>query len=75
VIEARSPDAVWRPFGAFSLVAVERGGRIVDLKGRVALDPAGQVVGVGDMAAQVRQSLDDIPCSPASAARWRTSSR
>tara|TARA_Y100000588_G_scaffold303602_1_gene326165 strand:- start:259 stop:636 length:378 start_codon:yes stop_codon:yes gene_type:complete len=35
-------------------------GQTVHLKGQVALDPEGSVVGAGDMAAQVRQVLTNI---------------
>ena len=54
------PPDVWQPFGPFSLVAVQGEGRIVHLKGQVALDGAGEIVGAGDMRAQVRQVLENI---------------
>ncbi|HVM84784.1 MAG TPA: RidA family protein, partial [Candidatus Binatia bacterium] len=46
------PPGVWQPFGPFSLAAVQGDGRIVHLKGQVALDQSGKVVGAGDMRAQ-----------------------
>ena len=58
--EHYDPPEVWVPFGAFSQVAVVGTGRTVFLKGQVALDRAGLVVGEGDMRAQVRQTLLNI---------------
>ena len=55
-----NPPSVWQPFGAFSMAVVPGEGQVVYLKGQVALDPDGQVVGEGDMAAQVRQTLENI---------------
>lgn len=54
------PPGIWRPFGPFSLVAVQGEGRIVHLKGQVALDREGKIVGAGDMRLQVRQVLENI---------------
>ncbi|ARF89114.1 endoribonuclease L-PSP [Burkholderia cenocepacia] len=39
---------------------IQGDGRIVHLKGQVALDRDGQVVGAGDMRAQVRQTLGNL---------------
>jgi enamine deaminase RidA (YjgF/YER057c/UK114 family) len=39
---------------------VQGEGRIVHLKGQVALDHDGKIVGVGDMRAQIRQVLENI---------------
>ncbi|NTZ84111.1 RidA family protein [Burkholderia metallica] len=58
--DAVNPPEVWAPFGAFSMAMIQGDGRIVHLKGQVALDRDGQVVGAGDMRAQVRQTLDNI---------------
>ncbi|KVL37327.1 RidA family protein [Burkholderia sp. MSMB1835] len=58
--EAVNPPEVWAPFGAFSMAVIQGDGRIVHLKGQVALDRDGQVAGAGDMRAQVRQTLDNI---------------
>ncbi len=54
------PPEVWQPFGAFAMGVVQGEGRILHLKGQVALDRDGEVVGAGDMAAQVRQVLENI---------------
>ncbi|KVT10599.1 enamine deaminase RidA [Burkholderia sp. MSMB1078WGS] len=58
--EAVNPPEVWAPFGAFSMAVIQGDGRIVHLKGQIALDRDGHVVGAGDMRAQVRQTLENI---------------
>ncbi|UEP37493.1 RidA family protein [Burkholderia ambifaria] len=58
--EAVNPPELWAPFGAFSMAVVQGDGRIVHLKGQVALDKDGHVVGAGNMRAQVRQTLGNI---------------
>ena len=60
MINSFNPPDVWQPFGTFSMVALQGDGQIVHLKGQVALDRAGNVVGAGDMRAQVRQVLENI---------------
>ncbi len=54
------PPDVWQPFGAFSMAALQGEGQVVHLKGQVALDRDGQVVGKDDMRAQVRRTLENI---------------
>ena len=58
--KAYDPDAVWSPFGAFSQAVTVGNGRLVFLKGQVALDGEGGIVGDGDMARQVEQTLNNI---------------
>ncbi|MCP4326995.1 MAG: RidA family protein [Alphaproteobacteria bacterium] len=60
MIDAFDPPDLWAPFGAFSMGVVQGDGQVVYLKGQVALDRDGAVVGRGDMAAQVRQVLENI---------------
>ncbi len=60
MIDAVNPAGVWPPFGAFSMAVIQGDGQIVHLKGQVALDQHGQVVGAGDMRAQVRKVLENI---------------
>ncbi len=55
-----NPAAIWQPFGAFSMVAAQGDGQIVHLKGQVALDRDGRLIGKGDMRAQVRKVLENI---------------
>ncbi len=58
--ESWNPDNVWAPFGAFSMVVLQGTGQVVHLKGQVALDASGAIIGAGDMRAQVRQVLTNI---------------
>lgn len=55
-----NPETVWQPFGAFSMVAIQGAGQVVHLKGQVALDEDGVVVGHGDMPAQVDRALRNV---------------
>jgi 2-iminobutanoate/2-iminopropanoate deaminase len=60
VIESFNPAGMWQPFGSFSMGVVQGDGQIVHLKGLVALDGQGRVVGKGDMRAQTRATLENI---------------
>jgi len=60
MINSFNPRDVWSPFGAFSMGVVQGEGRVIYLKGQVALDRSGRVVGKGDMSAQIRQTLENI---------------
>lgn len=55
-----NPPEVWAPFGTFSQSVIAGDGQTIYLKGQVSLDPDGQIVGEGDMAAQVTQVLQNI---------------
>ncbi|MGB6487956.1 MAG: Rid family hydrolase [Steroidobacteraceae bacterium] len=55
-----NPSTVWKPFGTFSMVKIHEGGQLAHLKGQVALDRDGQVVGKGDMRVQLRKTLENI---------------
>ncbi len=61
-----NPPDLWKPFGAFSMIKIQGSGQIVHLKGQVALDRDGRVVGANDMRAQVRQTLENIRTALAS---------
>src|ERR1044071_7291501 len=58
--DAVNPRDLWQPFGPFSQVVIQGNGRVVHLKGQVALDCDGRIVGAGDMRAQLRQVLENI---------------
>ncbi len=60
MVDAVNPAGVWSPFGAFSMAVIQGDGQIVHLKGQVALDQHGQIVGTRDMQAQVRKVLENI---------------
>jgi enamine deaminase RidA (YjgF/YER057c/UK114 family) len=60
VAKSVDPPNIWRPFGAFSQAVIAGEGKTVYLKGQVALDPDGTIIGEGDMARQVTQVLHNI---------------
>lgn len=60
MINSFNPRGVWQPFSAFSMGVVQGTGQVVYLKGQVALDRSGRVVGKGDMRAQTRKTLENI---------------
>ena len=65
-----SPDTLPRPFGYSQVVDVPAG-RIVFVSGQVPLDAAGNLVGEGDFAAQVRQVFENLTAALAAAeAAW-----
>ena len=59
-IDSFNPDSVWKPFGGFSQAVVQGTGKIVHLKGQVSLDQSGEVVGAGNMEAQVEKVLENM---------------
>ena len=59
-IDSFDPDSVWKPFGAFSQAVVQGTGKIIHLKGQVSLDKEGEIVGEGDIDAQVEKALENI---------------
>ena len=59
-IDSFNPDSIWKPFGAFSQAVVQGTGKIVHLKGQVSLDKEGEIVGKGDIDAQVEKTLENI---------------
>jgi reactive intermediate/imine deaminase len=65
-----SPDTLPRPFG-YSHVVDAPASRIVYVSGQVPLDAAGNLVGEGDFAAQVRQVFENLSAALAAAdAAW-----
>ena len=64
--ESYDPEALWEPFGTFSMMVLQGAGQVVHLKGQVALDADRQVVGVGDMRLQIHQALSNIEAALAS---------
>lgn len=60
MISSFNPADVWQPFSVFSMGVIQGDGQLVYLKGQVALDKDGQVVGRGEMRAQTRKTLENI---------------
>ena len=55
----RNPEGMHRPFGYTHVVEVTAG-RPVYIAGQIALDPAGELVGPGDLRAQARQVFENL---------------
>src|SRR4029453_16660029 len=66
MVDAFNRPGRWQPFGPFSPIAAPGAGRILHLKGQVALDRDGHIVGAGDMRAQLHQVLENIRAALAS---------
>jgi reactive intermediate/imine deaminase len=65
-----SPDTLSPPFG-YSHVVDAPASRILYVSGQVSLDAAGELVGEGDFAAQVRQVFENLTAALAAAdASW-----
>jgi len=60
MVDAVDPAGIWLLFGAFSMAVIQGEGQVVHLKGQVALDQQGQIVGAQDMRVQVRKVLENI---------------
>ncbi len=58
--EGFNPPQVWQPFGAFSMGMIPGDGQIIYLKGQVALDIGGRLIGKSDMRAQTLKTLENI---------------
>ena len=58
--ERFNPPEIWQPFGAFSMARAQGDGHVLHLKGQIPLDRNGNLVGTGDMRAQVEQTLANI---------------
>ncbi|MBS1888203.1 MAG: RidA family protein [Actinobacteria bacterium] len=57
---APEPAGLAAPLGPYSLVTTTPPGELVFIGGTIALDEAGEVVGVGDVAAQTEQVMENI---------------
>ena len=59
-IERRNPGVVHKPVGEYSHLARAHCAELIFLAGQVAVDPAGNFVGEGDIGAQVREIYANI---------------
>ncbi|WP_188192213.1 RidA family protein [Nonomuraea sp. SYSU D8015] len=56
-----NPSGVWAPNGrAFSQGVIQGPGEVVHITGQVAWDEHGEVVGAGDIEAQMEKSIDNV---------------
>jgi enamine deaminase RidA (YjgF/YER057c/UK114 family) len=54
-----NPESLTKPTG-YTHVVEARGGRTVYISGQIALDKNGNIVGINDFEAQVRQAFQDV---------------
>jgi enamine deaminase RidA (YjgF/YER057c/UK114 family) len=54
-----NPPGLWQP-STFSQVGTTRGGTTIYISGQTARDPAGKVVGEGDLKAQTEQVFENL---------------
>jgi len=65
-----SPETLPPPFG-YSQVVDSPGGRVIYISGQVPLDPAGNLVGEGDVETQARQVFQNLSAAlEAAGASW-----
>jgi enamine deaminase RidA (YjgF/YER057c/UK114 family) len=58
----REVDPGWTWDDGYPFAQAVRAGDFLFLTGQVAIDPQGQIVGVGDVVAQARQIFENIKC-------------
>lgn len=71
-IALSNPDSLGKPLGPYSHISRVKAAELVFIAGQVAVDPAGNVVGAGDFAAQCAQAFANLGAALASVgAGWR----
>ncbi|HEY6394378.1 MAG TPA: RidA family protein [Candidatus Binataceae bacterium] len=62
-----NPGALMTPRGYTHVVSVEAPGKILFISGQVAIDKEGNIVGKGDLKAQVKQAAENLKAALAGA--------
>ena len=65
--QSLNPDGLAKPFGPFVQVTVSPPGKLIHVSGQIATNEAGEIVGIGDMAAQARQVMENMKVALAAA--------
>jgi enamine deaminase RidA (YjgF/YER057c/UK114 family) len=60
VTEVNNPESLAKPLGLYSHTARTRADETVYIAGQVSVDQSGQIVGVGDLTAQLRQTYANL---------------
>jgi enamine deaminase RidA (YjgF/YER057c/UK114 family) len=60
VVKYNNPPSLAKPLGAYSHIARARATELLFIAGQVAVNEAGELVGKGDFAAQMRQVFDNL---------------
>lgn len=66
-IEIYNPTTMAKPLGLYCHVARAKASEFVHIAGQVSLDDKGEIVGVGDFEAQLRQTYANLSAALASA--------
>jgi len=62
-VKYSNPSGLAKPLGAYSHIARARASEIVFIAGQLAVNDAGETVGKGDFAAQMRQVFENLKCA------------
>jgi enamine deaminase RidA (YjgF/YER057c/UK114 family) len=60
VVKYNNPPSLAKPLGAYSHIARARATELLFIAGQVAVNEAGELVGKGDFAVQMRQVFDNL---------------
>ena len=59
-VKYKNPSGLPKPLGAYSHIARVKGSELLFIAGQLAVNEAGELVGKGDFAAQMRQVFDNL---------------
>jgi enamine deaminase RidA (YjgF/YER057c/UK114 family) len=60
LVKYNNPSGLTKPLGAYSHIARARASELLFIAGQLAVNEAGELVGKGDFAAQMRQIFDNL---------------
>jgi enamine deaminase RidA (YjgF/YER057c/UK114 family) len=60
VVKYKNPSNLPKPLGAYSHIARAKASELLFIAGQLAVNEAGELVGKGDFAAQMRQVFDNL---------------
>jgi enamine deaminase RidA (YjgF/YER057c/UK114 family) len=60
VVKYKNPSNLPKPLGAYSHIARTKASELLFIAGQLAVNEAGELVGKGDFAAQMRQVFDNL---------------
>jgi enamine deaminase RidA (YjgF/YER057c/UK114 family) len=63
VVRYSNPSGLAKPLGAYSHIARARASELLFIAGQLAVNEAGELVGKGDFAAQMRQVFANLGCA------------
>ncbi len=60
IVKYKNPPGLPKPLGAYSHIARAKASELLFIAGQLAVNEAGELVGKGDFAAQMRQVFDNL---------------